>query len=246
MSETRRKPWFRLWDEMLTDPKMTQLNNSQVGIWCKLLCLANQQTIRGVISYEGDNFLRMLEKILATCRKNLKFTLEKFEDLGMIEIDFEEGYITITNWNKRQFASDDVTARVLKHKKRKRLRKRSTEQSRAEHKKQGASVPAEPSPQPLDEKEIKERIEILSADLKSTLVFPQATTFKDKMLKDGRHPRAVLRALEQCFHYKPKNPKKYCEKIVGDEDTNCHYQDAVAEHEKLKEDWKKPMRGGLM
>jgi hypothetical protein len=122
-----------MWDEMLTDPKMLSLNNSQWGIWTKLLCLANQQTVRGVISFEEISFVRVLEKILHTSRKNLTTTLKKFQELGLVEMDIQEGFITITNWNERQFPSDDVTERTLKFKQRKRSRKRP-EQNREEKK----------------------------------------------------------------------------------------------------------------
>ena len=105
---------------MLTDPKMLSLNNSQWGIWTKLLCLANQQTVRGVISFEEISFVRVLEKILHTSRKNLTTTLKKFQELGLVNMDMQEGFITITNWNDRQFPSDDVTERTLKFKQRKR------------------------------------------------------------------------------------------------------------------------------
>ena len=118
---------------MLTDPKMLSLNNSQWGIWTKLLCLANQQTVRGVISFEETSFVRVLEKILHTSRINLTSSLKKFEDLGMIKMDLDGGYITITNWNNRQFPSDDVTARTEKFFENKRLRKRP-EQNREEKK----------------------------------------------------------------------------------------------------------------
>jgi hypothetical protein len=49
------------------------------------------------------------------------------------ELHEKHGYVLISSWNKRQFASDDVTERVLKHQKNKRLTKRyRTEQNRAE------------------------------------------------------------------------------------------------------------------
>jgi hypothetical protein len=137
MSETRRKPWFRAWDEMLTDPKMRDLTDAQWGIWLKLLCLANQQSQRGLIIIENSHKHSMstIASLLNTRSDKLATNLRLFSDKNMVEYDMQEesGYVLISNWNKRQFASDDVTARVLKHKERKRLRKRSiTEQNRTE------------------------------------------------------------------------------------------------------------------
>ena len=117
---------------MLTDPKMLALTNAQFGMWIKLLCFANQQSVRGIISFEKGTFERTFEKVLNSHRKITKSVLQKFKDLGLIEIDLEEGFVSITNWNKRQFASDDVTKRTLKFKERKRSRKRSVEQNRTE------------------------------------------------------------------------------------------------------------------
>ena len=137
MAKTRRKPWFRLWDEILTDPKMFDLPDSQWGIWTKLLCLANQQSQRGFIIIEKGKkpAINTLATALHTRSDRLLTALRQFADRNMVEYDLEgnDGWVGITNWNKRQFASDDVTARVLKFKERKRLRKRPvTEQNRAE------------------------------------------------------------------------------------------------------------------
>jgi hypothetical protein len=131
MAKARRKPWFRMWDELLTDPKMLSLSNAQVGMWCKLLCFANQQTVRGIISFEPGTFDRTFEKVLNSRRNISKTALKKFQELGMINIDLEEGYVTIINWNKRQFASDDVTERTKKFQDSKRLRN-LPEQNRTE------------------------------------------------------------------------------------------------------------------
>lgn len=137
MAEIRRKPWFRAWDEMLTDPKMRDLTDAQWGIWIKLLCLANQQSQRGLIIIENSHKSAMstLASLLNTRKIHCANNLKTFKNKNMVEYDLQDndGYVLITNWNKRQFASDDVTARVLKHKERKRLCKRSiTEQNREE------------------------------------------------------------------------------------------------------------------
>lgn len=143
MARTRRKPWFRTWDEMLTDPKMFDLPDSQWGIWLKFLCLANQQTQRGFIIIESSKkpAINTLATALHTRSDRLLTALRQFADRNMVEYDLDDndGWVNITNWNNRQFASDDVTARVLKFKERKRLRKRPvSEQNRAE------SLPSDP------------------------------------------------------------------------------------------------------
>jgi len=135
MAKTRRKPWFRAWDEMLSDPKMRDLTDAQWGIWLKLLCLANQQSQRGliVIKNSSKSAISTLASLLHTRSDRLATNLKLFGDKNMVEYDLQEkhGYVLISSWDKRQFASDDVTERVLKHQKNKRLTKRyRTEQRR--------------------------------------------------------------------------------------------------------------------
>lgn len=110
----RRMPWFRFYDEALTDPKMAQLSNAEWGYWTKLLCFANQQNPRGEIYYGEKNFSTFSEKVLNISRKSSGKFLEKFEDLGLIHFDEDNECLVITNWHKRQFPSDDVTARTIK------------------------------------------------------------------------------------------------------------------------------------
>jgi hypothetical protein len=124
MKETHRKPWFRLWDELLSDPKMIDMTDAQIGIWFKLLCLANQQTTRGFIILEAGQRQASdrLATLLRTRSDRLATALEQFKDRNMInfELDSNEGWISITNWNQRQPKSDDVAERVRKHREMKR------------------------------------------------------------------------------------------------------------------------------
>lgn len=116
---------------------MRDLTDAQWGIWLKLLCLANQQSQRGLIVIENSHksAISTLASLLHTRRDSLATNLQLFSDKNMVDYELEgkEGWVSITNWDKRQFASDDVTARVLKHKQGKRLHKRyRTEQNIAE------------------------------------------------------------------------------------------------------------------
>ena len=120
---------------MLSDPKMRDLTDAQWGIWMKLLCLANQQSQRGLIVIENSKKspISTLASLLGTRSDRLATNLKLFSDKNMVEYDLDksDGYVLISSWNKRQFASDDVTERVLKHQRNKRLTKRyRTEQRR--------------------------------------------------------------------------------------------------------------------
>ena len=208
---------------------MAQLSLAQFGFWVKLLCLANQQDPRGEIYYGEKKFSTLSVKILNISRKSSEKFLTKFENLGLIHFDEENKCLVITNWHKRQFPSDDVTARTIKHMRNKRLRERSSERPRVEEsiknnkstEKTTAPFPA--SPQNDDHIETWQKINALSKELKPS--FPQVKDFIGKANKMNKHPGAILQALEKCFKYKPRDPKAYFWQIVKIEDGNKNYED---------------------
>jgi hypothetical protein len=91
MARTRRKPWFRTWDEMLSDPKMRDLTDAQWGIWLKLLCLANQQSQRELIVIENSKKppISTLASLLDTRSDSLATNLKLFSDKNMLESHLE-------------------------------------------------------------------------------------------------------------------------------------------------------------
>ena len=108
--------WFRVYSEMLNDPKLDDFTDAQIGIWIKLLCLANLQTQRGYIEIKTikKSAMYALAALLRTRTDRLGTALRLFSDRNMTTYDLEgkEGYVAITNWHKRQFKSDDVAKRV--------------------------------------------------------------------------------------------------------------------------------------
>jgi hypothetical protein len=103
--------WFRFWNDTINDVKILQLSDYEYRIWTYLLSYASASD-----STSGQ--LQITFKLLSLHfhqRFNLfSRAIETFRRVGLITIT-EDGYITITNWNKRQFKSDDVTDRVRKH-----------------------------------------------------------------------------------------------------------------------------------
>jgi hypothetical protein len=101
--------WFRLYSEMLDDPKCHQMSDSTFRLFLNLLCLSSELNLDGLIPLsEGDIAWRT-----RTHWRTLRMGFEALEKLGIIS---NNGHgIQIVNWNKRQFKSDDVAARVAKH-----------------------------------------------------------------------------------------------------------------------------------
>lgn len=100
--------WFRLYDDLLDDPKCQQLTPSLFKHWINLLCLANKSESRGT--------LPDIKAIAFRLRLSHGKTTAIISDLvacGLIDRDGET--LRPHNWSGRQRASDDVAERVRRH-----------------------------------------------------------------------------------------------------------------------------------
>jgi len=103
--------WFRLYDEILDDPKMMSLSAKEFQTWILILCLANRE-ISGKRGEICRDFATISRQIHGDFRVILPI-LKRFIELGLI---VENGQsIKIVNWDKRQFKSDDVLQRVKRY-----------------------------------------------------------------------------------------------------------------------------------
>ncbi len=123
-----RLPWFRLYHELLTDRKiervcrMTQQPKALVvGTWVTLLCLANDSPQRGTLLVSEEMPVTDDELGYETGLDpvTLGKLLNAFMDCNMLS---KASAYTITNWDARQFDSDNSTARVRRHRARKRAK----------------------------------------------------------------------------------------------------------------------------
>lgn len=120
-------PWLRLYNEMRTDAKIKRIARLTgqsrfflVGVWVNILILANESPERGKLLISSDIPMTLDDILdeLGIEADTLQIIWDSFINLGMIAIN-EETY-EITNWNKRQFASDDPRERVKKHRAKKK------------------------------------------------------------------------------------------------------------------------------
>lgn len=130
-------PWFKLYTEILHDPKMRRLTADEKWFWIVLLCLASESENRGTVSvtqtlpYDVTDFVHVCGYAYNdTCgdeidpRDMITQALQKFTELGMIAID-EIGIITIKNFEKRQ----DTLLTPAERMKRYRVKKKVTQTS---------------------------------------------------------------------------------------------------------------------
>lgn len=103
--------WFRLYHRIIDDPEICMMSDSDQLYWIKLLCLASESKIRGVITLGPD---QIAWRLRAT-EESIKHVLDKLRAKGLI--DHTKKGIKISNWDKLQFASDDPNLRSRKHRK---------------------------------------------------------------------------------------------------------------------------------
>lgn len=104
--------WFRLYDDLLDDPKAQQLPPPLFKHWINLLCLASKGDPRGTLPAIGDIAFRLrlpVAKAQAIC--------DDLQAAHLLDRDWQGRYVA-HNWNERQRQSDDVAKRVREHRER--------------------------------------------------------------------------------------------------------------------------------
>ena len=108
--------WFRAYSEMFSDTKIRRLPVSHRWCWMAMLSIASQSKPRGVCMI-ADKTPATIEDIADYANipvDECAAAIAVFVQREMVRED--DGFYVICNWGKRQFASDDVTARTSKAK----------------------------------------------------------------------------------------------------------------------------------
>lgn len=118
------RPWFRFYVEAFADRKIRRLKPAQRWVWVAILGAARESHEPGKLYVAPGLPMTVTElaDYAAVTEREAAQTLKAAESLAMITR--EGDLITVTNWDKRQFESDDVTKRTRDH------RERSGEQGR--------------------------------------------------------------------------------------------------------------------
>ena len=122
------QPWFRCYSETLRDRKIERICRELqtpkayvIGVWNILLILANDSPVRGALLLTEDIPLTFDDLVLETGLddETLQGMLDQFQRMQMLAKDEDVYYIT--NWGKRQYASDSSTERVRQWREKQRL-----------------------------------------------------------------------------------------------------------------------------
>lgn len=107
MKKSTSLPWFRMYAEFATDPKVQSMDETLQRRFIMFLCLH----CSGELEQLDDEELAFALRITP---EDLVRTREVFTRKGFLDIDGK----TIRNWNKRQYQSDSSADRVRKHRER--------------------------------------------------------------------------------------------------------------------------------
>lgn len=117
--------WFRFYSETTTDRKIDRICRATgqpkmviVGAWVVALSLANDSPVRGALLLTEDHpfTLADLAAELGTSEDVAQAIIDQFVSFRMMHL--EGNVYWITNWGKRQFASDDSGERVRRFRER--------------------------------------------------------------------------------------------------------------------------------
>ena len=109
--------WFRLYEEVLTDPKVQRLSDKNFKAWINLLCVASR-------SHHG--ILPPVDDLAFALRWSKSKTVEIFDELvrvglfEMLPLSEANPQYYPHNWDSRQFKSDVSTTRVKRFRDKKR------------------------------------------------------------------------------------------------------------------------------
>lgn len=100
--------WFRLYAEIIDDPKLRNVSDKSFRVMIFLFSLAAEADKDGLIPLTEDEImwrLRIPEKVLTAA-------ISELSDQNIIDNTFP---LQVLNWSKRQFKSDNSTLRVKQH-----------------------------------------------------------------------------------------------------------------------------------
>ena len=113
----RKQPWFRLYVEAVTDMKLARLTPAQKWLWVVVLAAAKQSAIEGFLMLSEREPMTAVDlaRMADMRERDVTEGLELMSRLGLIDVDRNLGAFQVVAWSRRQYESDNGTARTRKH-----------------------------------------------------------------------------------------------------------------------------------
>jgi hypothetical protein len=113
-------PWFRLYSETVSDPKIQTLDLCGKWMWITCLCVASASEERGALRF-GDVTVtfQALSQIAGVTSQDGEEAVKNLLARGMLNHG-DDGVLRVTNWDKRQYPSDSSAERTRKYREKKK------------------------------------------------------------------------------------------------------------------------------
>ncbi len=147
--------WFRLYGDMIDDPKVGTLNDAEFRLWIELLCLACKA------GNSGDT-KHTLDEVSWSLRRNVTETFRELLHRKLVTVHkTQEGRETvrITKWKERQFQSDSSTDRVRKHREKQKKRTGNVTETLQKRKCNGPDTDTDTDTEEKEKKDKKEKFD---------------------------------------------------------------------------------------
>lgn len=113
------RPWFRFYVEALSDRKLRRLTPAQRWLWVAILGAARMSPKPGALVVADEPLSDdEVADIAGMTVKEVRKAMPLYERAGMLHR--EDDTWRVTNWDSRQFESDDTTERTRKHRSKER------------------------------------------------------------------------------------------------------------------------------
>lgn len=110
-----KRPWFRFYVETFADVELRVLPPAQRWVWGALMAIARTSSVPGALLDKSGEPVTdaYIAEFAAVKVSDVRAAMERFRTIGSIRDDGST--VVLTNWDTRQFESDDVATRVAKH-----------------------------------------------------------------------------------------------------------------------------------
>jgi hypothetical protein len=114
-----KRPWFRMYCEVFTDPDVRAVPPALRWAWAALLGLARSSPVAGVLLDKAGEPISeaVIADYAAVKPSEAKAAIKRFTAYGWLERN-ADGALVLTKWDRRQFETDDVTKRTARHRRR--------------------------------------------------------------------------------------------------------------------------------
>lgn len=174
--------WFRLYHDLIDDPKVQRLPGDTFKFWINCLCLASRSEERGTIALDmsGIAFALRVDDDTAKAHVAALITAGLLEPNG--------AGLAVHNWGGRQYRSDDVNARSTAHRK---AKKATGSEGATLHATPDATLPATVKPSARDRGDTESDTEAEERESAGAAAPPAPANPPDSGMNDERPKRAT-------------------------------------------------------